>query len=108
MNWLITVEILIAIGATIAVITVGIALFLRWRFRGVFHWNSSLKEEKDLLEKELAASENDSRTEALKLVLNRYEVIYKTNSPSISEVTQVVDFVKDIARCYHPGAEKPE
>ena len=108
MNWFLAFKILVSISAAIALITLGIALFLRWRFRGVLHWNSSLKEERDLLEKELLASDNEARTEALQYVLNRYEEIYKTNSPSITEVTQVVDFVKGIARCYHPDAEKPE
>jgi hypothetical protein len=108
MSWFLAGKILVAITATIAVVTVWVALFLRWKFRGVLHWNSSLKEERNILEKELEASENEARTEALQFVLNRYEEIYKTNSPSITEVTQVVDFVKDIARCYHPDAEKPE
>ena len=108
MNWLLAAQIFAGIVASVALCILGIALYSRWKFRGVVHWNSSLKEERDLLEKELEDSDNVARKEALQIVLDRYESIYKSRSPSLSEIPEVVDFVKDIARCYHPEAERPE
>ena len=108
MNWLLAGKIFAGIVASVAIGILGIALYSRWKFRGVLHWNSSLKEERGLLERELAESDNVARKEALQIVLDRYEAIYQSGSPSLSEIPQVVDFVKEIARCYHPEAEKPE
>lgn len=91
-----------------AIVCALFALFLRYKFRGVLHWNSSMTEERKALDVEIAATQDIARVEALRVVTKKFDEIQKSNTPGLQEITGVVDYVKRIAACYHPESEQPE
>ncbi len=107
-DWPLAWQILLGCFTALAVICALAALFFRFKFRGVLHWNSSIAQERKTLEDELAVTTDVARKQAIQLVAGKFDSIKKSNSPGLGEIHGVVGFVRDIAACYHPSSAKPE
>ncbi|MDO9514503.1 MAG: hypothetical protein Q7J01_00185 [Syntrophales bacterium] len=78
-----------------------------WRVRGILHWKGSLRDEFKGLQK--AAGESQGvRRRALEVVIEDCNRIWKATSLDPGEVLHLSTYIRSIAGCYHPEAEKPE
>ncbi len=90
-----------ALLAAIATLTVA------WRLRGVLQWKRSLKHEfKDL--REALPYATPQRQDAMRVVLERCETIWKAGFPEIDTLAELPEYIHDIASALHPDQENPE
>jgi hypothetical protein len=78
-----------------------------WRVRGIFAWNRSLRHEFKRLEQQ-AEQASASRNEAITVVLERCREVWRSHLPELSQLAELPDYVRAIARSYHPEGERPE
>jgi hypothetical protein len=107
MDWSVVWQILkavLAFGAMLLAVATTIAI---WRLQGILNWKRSLRNElNDLNNKaELA---NEIQQQAIKVVLDRCQRIWRATSLEIREILEISSYIRSIASCYHPDVEKPE
>jgi hypothetical protein len=78
-----------------------------WRVRGIFGWNRSLRHELRRLEQQ-AEGGPESRKEAVTVVVQRCQEVWRSHLPDLSELADLPDYVRTIARSCHPEGERPE
>jgi len=78
-----------------------------WRVRGIFGWNRSLRRELRRLEQQ-AEGTTESRKGAVTVVVERCREVWRSHLPELSELADLPDYVRAIARSYHPEGERPE
>jgi hypothetical protein len=78
-----------------------------WRVRGIFGWNRSLRHELRRLEQQ-AEGAPESRREAITVVVDRCLEVWRSHLPELSELADLPDYVRAVARSYHPEGERPE
>ncbi len=78
-----------------------------WRLRGVLQWKRSLKHEfRDL--REALPHVDPLRQDAMRVVLERCEAIWKAGFPEIGALSDLSEYIHDIASALHPDQENPE
>lgn len=87
-------------------VTVSIVILL-WRMRGVLSWKRSLRKEfKELIESALGAPA--ARRRAKEVVIEVCNRVWRETTPDLSELLNLRGYIRSIAGCFHPQAEKPE
>jgi hypothetical protein len=95
-------------GLGIAALLIALAsLTIVWRLRGVLQWKRSLKQEFKELKVELYSA-GPCRQQAIQIVLDHCQGIWKAGFPEINEVSDFAGYLRDIAAAFHPDQEKPE
>jgi len=96
-------------GVTVfgAFLLLSATLVVVWRVRGIFGWNRSLRHEFRHLEQQ-AEGAPESRKEAVTVVVERCREIWRSHLPELAELTDLPDYVRAIARSYHPEGDRPE
>ena len=93
--------------AVSALLLSAVGVFVLWRVRGILHWKGSLRDEFKALQK--AADESHGvRRRALEVVIENCDRIWRATSLDPGEVLRLSTYIRSIAACYHPEAEKPE
>ena len=91
-------------------IGLGIACLLLiavWRAKGFFAWNRSLQKELKSLAKG-AETASLKRRSGIRVIQDRCDEIIHSLSPSLSDLDQLRDYVRAIAACFFPDAQRPE
>jgi hypothetical protein len=107
MDWGLFHNILESLAVFGAFLFLSATLVAVWRVRGIFGWNRSLRHEFRLLEQQ-AQGAPESRKEAVTVVLERCREVWRSHLPELSELADLPDYVRAIARSYHPEGERPE
>jgi len=95
-------------GIGIAALLIALAtLTVVWRLRGMLQWKRSLKHEFSELKEELDFA-GPCREQAIQVVLDRCQGIWRAGFPEIKEVTGLDGYLRDIAAAFHPDHENPE
>jgi hypothetical protein len=99
-----TLKGLAVLGAFLFLLATLIAV---WRVRGIFAWNRSLRHEFRSVERQ-AEGAPESRKKAVAVVVERCRKVWRSRLPQFSELADLPDYVRAIARSYHPEGERPE
>lgn len=91
-------------GLGVVLLVALLALFLR--LRGLLFWRRAINRELALLKEEEGGS--PERRAAASLIVDRVETILEVSFPDIAEAEELLDFAREIARRYHPDAQRPE
>ncbi|MDJ0887146.1 MAG: hypothetical protein QNI89_07605 [Desulfobacterales bacterium] len=78
-----------------------------WRAQGIIAWNRSLQKELKSLAKE-TETVSLNRRNGIQVIQNRCDEILYTLSPSLGDLDQLRDYVRAIAACFFPDAQRPE
>jgi len=78
-----------------------------WRAQGFFAWNRSLKKELKSLTRE-AETVSLNRRNGIRVIQDRCDEILYSLSPSFGGLDELRDYVRTIAACFFPEAERPE
>ncbi|MGD9211846.1 MAG: hypothetical protein PVI90_13775 [Desulfobacteraceae bacterium] len=105
-NWVYWIYLKIGLSV-FAALTCVISGVIVWRVRGIWQWQRSLNTEIKYLEKNAMAIRGPKRS-AILLVIERCNKIRQSRSPSLDLVFQLDLFLRNIAACYHPDADRPE
>lgn len=100
-EWMRIVWAAVAIAAALA------AVYLALRARGIFSWRRALRAELDDLADRAADSDNVAAV-AVDQVVQRCRSILESNSPDFGQLQDIPQYVRSIAACFHPEAERPE
>lgn len=98
-------KICMGLGA-LAVLVLTLAAVLR--FRGIWHWRRSLRDEIEAVARDLEETVADSRRAALTLVLQSCRRIKNASSADLQELSGLLEYMRSIAACYHSDAKRPE
>ena len=82
-------------------------LIVVWRAQGIIAWNRSLQKELKSLAKE-TETVSLNRRNGIQVIQNRCDEILYTLSPSLGDLDQLRDYVRAIAACFFPDAQRPE
>jgi hypothetical protein len=93
-----------AIGAVLMAIT---SLIFIWRLRGIINWQLSLRNEMKDISNEIDTA-GETRKQALQIVLDHCQRSWRATFPELRELAGLSSYLRSIAFCYHPRAEKPE
>jgi len=93
--------------AAAALAVAAAAVYLTLRARGLLSWRRSLRAELDDLTQRARNAEGDAAA-ALKQVTERCRAILDSTSPDFGQVQDLPQFVRGIAACFYPEAERPE
>ena len=93
--------------ASASILLAIISIIAIWRLRGILNWKHFLRNELKALNKE-AETAAETRQQALELVKDRCQKVWRASSPEIGELLEISTYVRAIAGCYHQGTEKPE
>jgi len=107
MDWGLFHDVLRGLAVLGAFLFLSATLVAVWRVRGIFAWNRSLRHEFRRLEQQ-AEGAPESRKEAVTVVAERCRQVWRSRLPQLSEVADLPDYVRTIARSYHPEGERPE
>ncbi len=107
MDWVVVWRVLKIVLASVSILLTVITIIGIWRLRGVLNWKHFLRKELKNLNKE-AETAGKARQQALELVKDRCQKVYRASSPELGELLEISSYVRSIAGCYHKGAEKPE
>ncbi len=78
-----------------------------WRAQGIIAWNRSLQKElKSLAEGAETVSLN--RSNGIRVIQGRCDEILHSLSPTLGDLDQLWDYVRAIAACFFPDAQRPE
>ena len=91
----------------VAVLMALATLTVLWRLRGVLQWKRSLKHEFRELKGEFYSA-GPCRQQAIQVVLDRCQEIWRAGFPEISAIYGLAGYLRDIAAAFHPDQEKPE
>ncbi len=78
-----------------------------WRAQGIIAWNRSLQKELKSLAKE-TETVSLNRRNGIQVIQDRCDEILNTLSPSLGDLDQLRDYVRAIAACFFPDAQRPE
>jgi hypothetical protein len=90
-----------------AVFLVFLILVVWWRLREVITRYRSIRQELDVL-CHRANTASGARKAALDIVVERCSQVYHDPFPKAGSILGLGGFVSEVARCYHPEAERPE
>jgi hypothetical protein len=107
MDWQLTWHILQGVLACGVMLLALASMLVVWRLRGILHWKRSLSNELKGLNAEAEAA-GERKAQALKVVRERCQGVWRAPSPELKELTDLSTYVRSIAACYHPGLETPE
>ncbi|HVO85093.1 MAG TPA: hypothetical protein VMU60_11785 [Syntrophobacteria bacterium] len=107
MDWGLFHEMLEGLAGLGAFLFLSATLVALWRVRGIFAWNRSLRHEFRRLEQQTEAAP-ENRKEAVTVVVQRCRQVWRSHLPRLSELADLPDYVRAIARSYHPEGERPE
>jgi hypothetical protein len=107
MDWGVLHQMLKGLAVLGAFLFLSATLIALWRVRGIFGWNRSLRHEFRGLEQQ-AEGAPESRKEAVTVVVERCREVWRSHLPELSELVDLPDYVRAIARSYHPEGERPE
>jgi hypothetical protein len=107
MDWWLTWHILQGVLACGVMVLASASILIVWRLRGILHWKRSLSDELRVLNEE-ADEAGECKSQALKVVRERCQRVWRAASPELRELTDLSAYVRSIAACYHPGLERPE
>jgi hypothetical protein len=85
----------------------GLLLIAVWRARNIIVWNRSLHKELKALDKE-AETVSLNRSNGIRVILDRCDGIRYSLSPRLGDLDQLRDYVRAIAACFFPDAQRPE
>ena len=106
-DWWFAWKIFKGLLAVSALLLSAAGVFALWRVRGILHWKGSLRDEFKGLQK-AAVESHGVRRRALEVVTENCDRIWRSNSLDPGEVLLLSTYIRSIAACYHPEAEKPE
>ncbi len=78
-----------------------------WRAQGIMAWNRSLQKELKSLGKEMETVSLNRRN-GIQVILDRCDEILYSLSPSLGDLDQLLNYVRAIAACFFPDAQRPE
>ena len=107
MDWWFAWKICKGLLAVSALLLSAVGVFALWRVRGILHWKGSLRDEFKGLQK-AAGEAHGVRRRALEVVIENCARIWRATSLDPGEVLHISPYIRSIAACYHPEAEKPE
>jgi len=107
MDWILLHHLLRGLAVLGALLFFSATLIAVWRVRGIFAWNRSLRHELRRLEQQ-AEGAAESRRAAGTVVVERCREVWRSHLPELSELADLPDYVRAIARSYHPEGERPE
>jgi hypothetical protein len=107
MEWLVVWRVLQIVLAFGSILLAVISVIAIWRLRGILTWKHFLRTELKELNNE-AETAGNIRRQALELVRDRCQKVWRASSPEIGELLEISSYVRSIAGCYHKGAERPE
>jgi hypothetical protein len=80
---------------------------MAWRFRGIFHWKRSLKQEL-LRIREDSANQSPEMAAAVSIVLAQCQKFWCQSLIRVQDELDMTDFIRSIASCFHPDQDRPE
>ena len=105
MDWWTAIKI---IWGGLGLAAVGLVLVAAWRARGVISWNRSIRKELNALAAE-ARTAAPARQAAIGLVVDACTDVLRSLSPAQGfDAEHLRIFIRSIAACYFPIAERPE
>jgi hypothetical protein len=107
MDWASFHYILKGLVAFVGLLFASASLVALWRLPGVFGWRRSLRKELTRLEQD-ARERHGTERKALEVVVERCRSVWRSHLPRFSELSDLPEYVRNIARCYHPEADRPE
>ena len=107
MDWGVFHHMLKGLAVLGAFLFLSATLIAVWRVRGIFGWNRSLRRELRRLEQH-ADGAPESRKRAVTVVVERCREVWRSHLPGLSKLADLPDYVRAIARSYHPEGERPE
>ena len=78
-----------------------------WRAQGFIAWNRSLQKELKSLAKE-AETASLKRRNGIRVIQDRCDEILYSLSPRLGDLDELRDYVRAIAACFFPDAQRPE
>ena len=78
-----------------------------WRAQGIIAWNRSLQKELKSLGKEMETVSLNRRN-GIQVIQDRCDEILYSLSPSLGDLDELRDYVRAIAACFFPDAQRPE
>jgi len=78
-----------------------------WRLRGVLNWRRSLRSELKALSHEMETDDRNRR-QALEIVSKTCEQVWRSSTPDLKVLTNFSDYIRSLAACFYPEAERPE
>lgn len=97
-------KIFMGVGALTFAILSSVAV---WRLRGVLNWRRSLRSELKELSHEMETDDRNRR-QALEIVLNTCEQVWRSSTPDLKVLTNLLDYIRSLAACFYPEVERPE
>jgi len=91
-----------------ALIILVLTLAVVFRFRGIWHWRRSLRDEIEAIERGMEKAADENRKRALSLVLQTCRRVKNASSADVQELSGLMAYIRSIAACYHPESERPE
>ena len=92
----------------IGFVLLGLILVLFWRGRNVIAWNRAIRRELRNLARE-AEGASPAREQAIRIIIRMCRDISHSFSPQkTADTKKLHDFIRSIAACYFPQAERPE
>lgn len=93
--------------ALLALTIAATAMILFVRARGVLTWKKSLKAELSALE-QMRATISDAGRQALDIIQTRCSDIINSQSPEMTVLGDLPEYIQSIAACFHPRSSRPE
>jgi hypothetical protein len=94
-------------AAILFLLMAGTAAVMAWRFRGIFHWKRSLKQELQRLRDD-SVSQSPEMTAAVSIVLAQCQKFWMQPVIRIQDDLNLAGYIQSIAACFHPNQERPE
>jgi hypothetical protein len=80
---------------------------IAWRARGIISWNRAIRKELKALGQDCKRA-SPARQSAIETILTRCLAIYRSPAPKVGGLEDLRQYVRTIAACFFPEAEKPE
>lgn len=93
--------------AAVALTAAAAAVYMVVRAHGLFSWRRSLRAELDDLARRTVDFGKDAEP-GVDLVVDRCRAILDSSSPDFGQLQDMPQYVRSIAACFHPQAERPE
>ena len=83
------------------------SLVITWRFRGIFHWKRSLRQEINQL-RQSKEHADAPRRKAANIVLEQCQTAWDATYPELKSLDDIFHYLRAIASCFYPHKEMPE